>query len=46
MLYNQKKGYLSFMVGSAITALSEPEKEYEECLVKASAIMKVLNAEE
>jgi len=44
MLYNQKKGYLSFMVGSAITALSEPEKEYEECLVKASAIMKVLNA--
>ncbi|NPA36034.1 MAG: anthranilate synthase component I family protein [Chlorobi bacterium] len=46
MLYNQKKGYLSFMVGSAITALAEPEKEYEECLVKASAIMKVLNAEE
>ncbi len=44
MLYNQKKGYLSFMVGSAITALAEAEKEYEECLVKASAIMKVLNA--
>jgi len=46
MLYNQKKGYLSFMVGGAITALAEPEKEYEECLIKASAIMKVLNAEE
>ena len=46
MLYNQKKGYLSFMVGGAITALSGAEKEYEECLVKASAIMKVLNAEE
>ena len=46
ILYNQKKGYLSFMVGSAITALAEPEKEYDECLIKASAIMKVLNAEE
>lgn len=46
ILYNQKKGYLSFMVGSAITALSNAESEYEECLVKASAIMKVLNAEE
>ena len=46
MLYNQKKGYLSFMVGSAITALAEAEKEYEECLLKASAIMKVLNAGE
>ncbi len=46
ILYNRKKGYLSFMVGSAITALANPESEYEECLVKASAIMKVLNAEE
>ena len=46
ILYNRKKGYLSFMVGSAITALANPESEYEECLVKASAIMEVLNAEE
>ncbi len=46
ILYNRKKGYLSFMVGSAITALANAESEYEECLVKASAIMEVLNAEE
>ncbi len=46
MLYNQKKGYLSFMVGSAITALAEPEREYDECLLKALAIMEVLNTGE
>ncbi len=46
ILYNQKKGYLSFMVGSAITALADAEKEYEECLVKESAIMQVLKAKE
>ena len=36
--YNKKQKYLSFMVGSAITSLSDPEKEYEECLLKAKAI--------
>jgi para-aminobenzoate synthetase component I len=42
ILYNQANGYLSFSVGSAITALSDPEKEYEECLLKAKAMRKVL----
>ncbi|MGQ1908157.1 aminodeoxychorismate synthase component I [Marinifilum sp. RC60d5] len=42
ILYNAKKNYLSFMVGGAITMQSNPEKEYEECLLKAKAIMKVL----
>lgn len=40
--YNSETGYLSFMVGSAITILSDAEKEYEECLLKANAILSVL----
>ena len=43
ILYNQKQKYLSFSVGSAITSLSNPEKEYEECLLKAKAMQQVLN---
>jgi para-aminobenzoate synthetase component 1 len=41
-LYNQEKNYVSFSVGSAITSLSSPEKEYEECLLKAKAMLEVL----
>ncbi|MBD1396260.1 anthranilate synthase component I family protein [Pontibacter sp. JH31] len=40
--YNATTGYLSFMVGSAITYEAIPEKEYEECLLKARAILQVL----
>ncbi len=40
--YNSKNNYLSFMVGGAITNLSDPEKEYEECLLKARAMIEVL----
>jgi para-aminobenzoate synthetase component 1 len=43
--YNATTGYLSFMVGSAITYDSIPEKEYEECLLKAKAIRSVLGKE-
>lgn len=43
ILYNEKNKYLSFSVGSAITSLSEPEKEYEECLLKAKAMREVLS---
>lgn len=42
ILYNQHNQYLSFSVGSAITSLSVPEKEYEECLLKAKAMFEVL----
>jgi len=42
ILYNQEKQYVSFSVGSAITSLSVPEKEYEECLLKAKAMREVL----
>ena len=43
ILYNSTNNYVSFSVGSAITALSIPESEYEECLLKANAMIKVLN---
>ncbi len=40
--YRQDTGYLSFQVGSAITYGSDPEREYEECLLKAKALLEVL----
>lgn len=42
ILYNQTKKYISYSVGGAITAKSIPEKEYEECLLKAKAMREVL----
>ena len=42
ILYNKSHQYVSFSVGSAITAKANPEKEYEECLLKAKAMRKVL----
>ena len=42
ILYNAEKKYLSFTVGSAITNGSRAENEYEECLLKAEAMKKVL----
>lgn len=42
ILYNAKNKYVSFSVGGAITSKSIPEKEYEECLLKAKAMKMVL----
>jgi para-aminobenzoate synthetase component 1 len=42
ILYNSSKKYLSFQAGSAITYYSDALAEYEECLLKAAAIQKVL----
>ena len=43
ILYNSENKYLSFSVGSAITAAAIPEQEYQECLLKAAAMKNVLN---
>lgn len=40
--YNTKTGYLNFEVGSAITYDSDPEAEYEECLLKAKGMVQAL----
>lgn len=42
LLYNATEKVLSFQVGGAITYDSVPEKEYEECLLKAAAMLQVL----
>ena len=42
ILYNQSNKYVSFSVGSAITAKSDVLKEYEECLIKGKAMREVL----
>jgi para-aminobenzoate synthetase component 1 len=42
ILYNKTNQYVSYSVGGAITAKSDPLKEYEECLIKAKAMREVL----
>lgn len=42
ILYQAEEKYVSFWVGSAITAGSDPEREYQECLLKARAMRSVL----
>jgi len=42
ILFNATRQYVSYSVGGAITAKSDPLKEYEECLVKAKAMREVL----
>jgi para-aminobenzoate synthetase component I len=42
ILYNASARYLSYLAGSGITWYSDAEKEYDECLLKAEAIRRVL----
>ena len=44
IFYNQRSKRLSIAVGSAITHLCDAEKEYDECLLKANALLQALNA--
>ena len=42
ILYNAASRYLSYQVGSGITFYSDPQHEWEECMLKAEAIKNVL----
>ncbi len=42
ILYNEKDKYISIQAGSAITIDCDADKEYEECLLKARAMMEAL----
>lgn len=42
ILYNEEKQIVTFPTGGAITINSDPEKEYEECMLKAEAMRNVL----
>lgn len=44
LIYNHTNKYLSCSVGSAITILSDPEKEFEECQVKVKRLLDGMNA--
>ncbi len=44
ILYDATAQKLSFTVGSAITAEANASQEYEECLLKAQAMMKILGS--
>ena len=43
IMYNSETGKISFHVGSAITYDSDPEYEYNECLLKAESLLEVLS---
>ena len=43
IIYNSETGKISFHVGSAITYDSDPEYEYNECLLKAESLLEVLS---
>jgi para-aminobenzoate synthetase component 1 len=45
LIYNREKKYLSCAVGGAITILSDPEKEYQECQTKIQKILNGMYAE-
>lgn len=42
ILYNEHTGYCAAQVGGAIVYDSDPEQEYEECLVKVDAMVRAL----
>ena len=45
VLYDAESHWASFAVGSALTAGTDPEREYRECLLKARAMKQVLEGE-
>ncbi len=45
MIYNADKKYLSYQTGGAIVFDSDPEGEYQECLLKAKGFLRVMGKE-
>ena len=43
LIYNSETHAIGFSVGSALTALADPAREYEECMLKAEALLNVLH---
>ena len=43
IIYDKLQSYMSLSVGGAITILSNEEEEYEECMIKADSILKLLS---
>ena len=44
LFHNSTSEILTANVGGAITSLSDPEQEYQECRLKAEAIIKTVNS--
>ena len=44
IMYSAKNNYLNYFAGSGITFLSNPEMEYNECMIKAAAMKSVLTS--
>jgi para-aminobenzoate synthetase component I len=42
LLFNSLSSYLAYFAGSGITINSDPEKEYEECLIKVAAFERII----
>jgi para-aminobenzoate synthetase component 1 len=42
VLFNSATGYLSYQAGSGITHSCDPEREWEECRIKAAAIERIV----
>jgi para-aminobenzoate synthetase component 1 len=42
ILYNSENRYLAYFAGSGITVNSDPEQEYQECLLKVSAFERIM----
>jgi para-aminobenzoate synthetase component 1 len=42
ILYNESNQYVSIQAGSAITFKSDPQKEFEECLLKVNAMRQAI----
>jgi para-aminobenzoate synthetase component I len=46
IMYNEATKYISVQAGSGITFYSDPEKEWEECMMKAAAMKTALDESE